>query len=185
MKAYLYIRFSSKKQKDGNSIARQTEFANTWALKNKIAIEATITDEGVSAFRGKNKTTGALSVFLAACMAGSIPRGSILIVENLDRISREHPLDAMPLMRDIIRTYGIRIVTMHPEYEYNNDNLDMIGYILMVIETARGNSESATKRKRSNDNWKRKRANAANEIVTSRVPNWCQIQDGKIVANQR
>ena len=44
---------------------------------------------GVSAFRGKNRKKGDLSVFLAALEAGELEPNPVLILEDLDRLSRD------------------------------------------------------------------------------------------------
>jgi DNA invertase Pin-like site-specific DNA recombinase len=46
-------------------------------------------DAGLSAFDGSNITRGKLGRFLDDVQAGRIPRGSSLIVESLDRLSRQ------------------------------------------------------------------------------------------------
>jgi hypothetical protein len=96
MKAYVYSRFSSTEQRKGDSLRRQTERAAAWCEGKGIALDETIaySDLGVSGFRGKNRSEGALSLFLRACEQGRVKRGSFLILENLDRLSREHPLAA-------------------------------------------------------------------------------------------
>lgn len=49
-------------------------------------------DAGLSAFHQKHIKNGALGVFLEAVNAGSIPVGSVLIVEGLDRLSHAEPI---------------------------------------------------------------------------------------------
>ena len=46
-------------------------------------------DRGVSAFRSTHQKTGALGAFIDAAEAGTIPPGSILVVEDVDRFSRD------------------------------------------------------------------------------------------------
>jgi hypothetical protein len=59
-------------------------------------------DAGVSAFRGRNAATGALRGFLDACEQKRVRPGSCLIVENLDRLSRDETLDAVMLFLSIL-----------------------------------------------------------------------------------
>jgi DNA invertase Pin-like site-specific DNA recombinase len=88
--AYSYVRFSSEGQRGGNSVERQTKAAREWAEKNGYALSTdTFEDLGVSAFRGGNAAEGRLGEFLEAARSGAIPKGSVLVVENLDRISRD------------------------------------------------------------------------------------------------
>src|SRR5438270_10068040 len=86
VKAYLYLRFSTKRQRKGNSARRQTKWAQRWCDRKGITLDEslTIADPGVSGFRGKHRKTGGLSLFLEACRTGRAERGFYLIVENID-----------------------------------------------------------------------------------------------------
>lgn len=52
-------------------------------------LQEALVDPGVSAGRGKHRATGALGRFIRAAQAGTVPPGSVLIVESLTRFSRE------------------------------------------------------------------------------------------------
>src|SRR5262245_57368805 len=90
-KAYSYVRFSTPEQMRGDSFRRQTELARDYALKHKLELDDKLTfhDVGVSAYRGKNSETGRLADFQEAVRKGLVPRGAYLLVESLDRISRQ------------------------------------------------------------------------------------------------
>jgi DNA invertase Pin-like site-specific DNA recombinase len=101
---YSYIRYSSKKQITGDSMRRQIKLGDDWVRDNGHSFaERSFRDLGVSAFRGKNKHRGALSKFLQEIEDDRIPRGSILLIENLDRLSREGIDQAGDLFKKIIR----------------------------------------------------------------------------------
>src|SRR5437867_425154 len=89
--AYSYIRFSSRQQAEGDSLRRQTEKAEDYCQRKGWTLDASLTlrDLGVSAFRGDNALLGNLGVFLAAVKKGTVPAGSVLIVESFDRLSRQ------------------------------------------------------------------------------------------------
>ena len=112
-KAYSYLRFSTPEQATGDSSRRQIEAAERWAAKNGMTLDTSLRmeDRGISAFRGKNARTGALGAFLAAVDDGVVPEGSYLLVENLDRVSRADPWDALPVFQQIINA-GVIIVTL-------------------------------------------------------------------------
>ncbi|MEC8482220.1 MAG: recombinase family protein, partial [Pseudomonadota bacterium] len=90
-KAYSYLRFSTPEQMKGDSFRRQTALAQSYASKNNLILdnELTFEDLGVSAYQGRNKAKGNLGLFLEAVQTGLIERDSVLLVESLDRISRE------------------------------------------------------------------------------------------------
>ena len=100
---YSYQRWSTPEQGEGDSLRRQTARATAWAEANGYLLsDATYRDEGVSAFSGGNVQHGALGAFLTAVRSGEVPRGSALYVEDLDRVSREHPLYALDTVKAMI-----------------------------------------------------------------------------------
>jgi DNA invertase Pin-like site-specific DNA recombinase len=102
-KAYSYLRFSTPEQMQGDSYRRQTAMAEDYAARHGLELdrELTFQDLGVSAYRGKNAETGRLGDFLAAAEAGLVPEGSFLLVESLDRISRQAARKALSILGDI------------------------------------------------------------------------------------
>jgi DNA invertase Pin-like site-specific DNA recombinase len=86
---------SSAEQVKGDSLRRQLERSRLYAEKHGLALDESLQDLGVSAYRGTNRIKGALFGFLKLVRAGRVPRGSYLLIENLDRLSRENAYDAM------------------------------------------------------------------------------------------
>ena len=125
-KAYSYIRFSTAEQSKGDSLNRQTVMAQQWAEAHNVRLdtELDLTDKGISAYLGANAETGALGVFLAAVRDGTIPRGSWLLVESLDRISRQVVRKAARTIEDIVDA-GITLVDLSDgAREYSAEALD-------------------------------------------------------------
>lgn len=144
---YSYIRFSSKRQAEGDSLRRQTEDGDTWiAANNHTKADLTLHDLGISAFRGKNKHSGALSEFLKLAKAGQIPKGSILLIEALDRLSREGVGEAFDLFRSILKT-GVKIAVLRPNPTiYDSNSLDdLIGVLIPLISFYLASLESQRK----------------------------------------
>src|SRR5580693_3466918 len=94
--AYSYLRMSTELQLKGDSRRRQLEASRAYAEANglELAEGAELEDIGVSAYTGANRRDGALGRFLEAVRAGAAKPGSCLIVESLDRLSREEVLKA-------------------------------------------------------------------------------------------
>lgn len=85
--AYSYIRFSSKKQEQGDSVRRQTELAEQYAHANSLILsDKNFQDLGISAFKEGNRPS--LGDMLEAIEKGQIEQGSTIIIESLDRLSR-------------------------------------------------------------------------------------------------
>src|SRR3954467_5373131 len=86
---YSYVRFSSIKQAQGTGQKRQEDAAAAWCRARGLALVRDYQDLGISGFKGRNVTEGALAAFLRAIEAGIVPPGATLLVENLDRLSRQ------------------------------------------------------------------------------------------------
>ena len=88
VRAYSYLRFSSPDQQYGDSVRRQVALAAAYALEFNLVLDDTLTyqDFGISGFRGQNAASGRLGDFLAAISSGLVSKGSLLLVENLDRL---------------------------------------------------------------------------------------------------
>ncbi|MBL4858073.1 MAG: recombinase family protein [Erythrobacter sp.] len=125
-KVYSYTRFSTPEQAAGDSFRRQTEAARKWAEARGLVLDVKLSfaDDGVSAYRGGNVDTDrGLGAFLFACQQGLVERGSYLLVESLDRISRMSPRKAQRLLDDIVDS-GITVVTLNDGQEYTAERLD-------------------------------------------------------------
>lgn len=147
--AYSYIRWSSKKQSTGDSLARQLSYARKIASEHDLELVEMV-DKGISAFRGKNASNGELGRFIDAVEIGKIPNDCWLIVENLDRISRSDVLQANELFTRLLRL-GVTIVTGMDSKVYSDksviDNPMDLMYSIMLF--MRANEESKTKSSRT------------------------------------
>jgi DNA invertase Pin-like site-specific DNA recombinase len=178
--AYSYIRFSSEEQRKGHSFDRQKEQAEAYCKENGLILDKTLHDDGVSAFHGKHRTVGALGRFLAAIEAGKVEAGASLIIENLDRLSREEIEEAQEVWRKILR-HNVNIVTLSNRKVYSRASLnDPFSIIEAILIQARAHEESEIKSKRSADAWNRKRKNARQGcLVTHIIPLWLTYDETK------
>ncbi len=182
--AYSYIRFSTPEQALGDSERRQIEKAEQWAKAKKLKLDRSHTDRGKSGFKGTNRKKGSLGVFLESIAKGTIPRGSYLIVEDLDRLSREHPIDSIGLVRQIVSA-GVTIVVLKNGEEYSEETLraDRSGMKMLglVFELGRASGESARKSDLGIQNWEEKRKKAAKDgiIMTGIAPAWLTTKGTK------
>jgi DNA invertase Pin-like site-specific DNA recombinase len=179
-RAFSYIRFSSKKQQKGESFRRQAEFAvevcreNGWVLDESL----TLNDLGMSAFRGANAKVGALAEFLEAIRIGRVLRGSVLIIESIDRLSRSKVGEALQLFISILNS-GVSIVTREPRRDYTQDSINDIASLLEpLIYMSRAHEESATKSFRLKDAWAKKKERAATGLpMTKMAPRWLELTE--------
>ncbi|HZT82669.1 MAG TPA: recombinase family protein, partial [Gemmataceae bacterium] len=178
--AYSYIRFSSPEQRRGDSVRRQTEAAQAWCDRNNARLDASTTlhDLGTSAFRGahrKNPDRNALAAFLKLVEDGKVPRGSFLVIESLDRLTREHIRPALTLLLNLIEA-GVRIVQLKPVEVVYDEDVEPMQLMMALMELSRGNSESRVKSERIGAAWVTKREQARNgKLLTRNLPAWVRI----------
>ncbi len=176
--AYIYIRLSSQAQAWGDGERRQHDAAMRFVETHCLPVAETLQDIGVSAFRGDNALTGELGRFLQRCESGEVPPGSVLVAESLDRLTRNRVNEALLLLLNITQR-GVRI-----GLTAQNVILDLASYTAffpILADMMRSNSESEHKSFRSRANWETKRKLAkTGVIVTSQVPRWLEVRDGKI-----
>lgn len=151
-KCYSYIRWSSDKQSKGSTLDRQLKTAQEIADDNSLEL-VEIIDSGISAFKGKNTKDGELGRFIDAVDNKLIPDNSWLVVENLDRISREDIMSAQRLFMALLER-GLTVVTGMDKKIYSGksvtDNPMDLMYSIMLF--SRAHEESKTKSKRTYGN---------------------------------
>ncbi len=99
----------------------------------------------MSAFRGNNVKVGALGEFLKAIRVGRVLTGSVLIIENIDRLSRNKVGEALQMFISILNS-GVSIVTREPRRTYTQASINDIATLLEpIIYMARAHEGSATK----------------------------------------
>jgi DNA invertase Pin-like site-specific DNA recombinase len=180
--AYSYVRLSTLEQLSGHGRRRQIERSIAYAKRHglKWADEAQMEDIGRSAFTGANlKGGGALGKFLKAVQEEKVKKGSYLIVESLDRLSRQKPTDALALFLDIIRA-DINVVTLEDERIYRGQNTNEMELFGSLMILSRAHKESATKQDRLSLAWaeKRKRARENSTPLTTTCPAWLHLPKG-------
>lgn len=181
--AYSYVRFSTTKQELGDSLRRQVDACEAYCKKHELELHpVSYRDLGVSAFKRKNLEKGALAAFIEAVNCGKIEKGSFLIIEQFDRLSRADVDVALRLLLDLVHR-GIVLVTLVDEKIWDKITVKDIGnLILAIVFMSRANNESATKAKRLRDAWGQKKLHAGEagaRIVTSECPLWLQASDDK------
>ncbi|MCK8782095.1 recombinase family protein [Rhizobium sp. NTR19] len=164
-KAYSYVRMSSQQQIKGDSLRRQLERSRKYAADNGLDLDETLRDIGVSAWTGKNVKRGALGRFLELVQTGRVERGSYLLVESLDRLSRQQVRFAISPFVDIINA-GITIVTLADNQVYSENTVDENWTQLMMSLAimSRAHEESQTKSDRLKEAHARQKRDAARGI---------------------
>lgn len=181
-KAYSYIRMSTKEQLHGDSLRRQLQRTAAYAREKGLELVERYDDWGVSAYRGKNASQGALARFLDAITDGRIQKGSYLLIESMDRLSRDKATAAFALLTEIINA-GIIVVTLDDKQEYSQATLDQSHAHLFIAIGAmiRSHEESRRKAGLLAETWQEKRRKLVDkgEILTSRIPSWLRVNKSK------
>lgn len=178
-KAYSYLRFSNPEQGRGDSFRRQIEMARNYAALNDLELDENIQfhDYGVSAFHSRNARIGALKNFLIQIESGIIESGSYLLVESLDRITRDEILTALKIFLQIIQS-GINIVTLIDEKTYSKEGVisNPTDLLISLLVMMRAREESETKSERCKAVWVNKREKIKNkEIFINFIPAWLKL----------
>ncbi len=173
-KVYSYIRFSTPEQAKGHSLERQLSYAKKYAQEKGLTLDETLTlkDEGLSAYHQKHIKKGALGVFCKAIEDGYVAAGSVLIIENLDRLNRGKVRFAMPFLLNIVNS-GIIVITASDGREYSESSLDENNYQLYesLSIMSRAYDESETKSKR------------VKAAIVYQIEQWIKNGSGKIIRN--
>lgn len=176
-KAYSYIRFSSERQAKGNSLERQ-ELLLTEFLKNNPdfeLVEESYKDLGVSGYTGRHKTKGLLGQFLLACEQGRIEKGSYLLVESIDRLSRLNGYEANSMIMELIKY--VTIITLEDRSEYSQKSYgDHQIFVLQAkIQQAYSYSEQLSNRlKRARKSTRDKVRAGEIKKITKTCPSWLE-----------
>lgn len=173
-----YTRFSSRKQAKGLSYTRQIEAARDWCVKKGYDFDKTeqYDDKGLSAFSGANSETGALAELQEKLRNGEIARGSILIVEALDRITRQTLSKAITLLMSLVNS-GLTVVTLSDGKEWDEASMSDLGSFMMSVVTLyRGHQESEYKSKRLRATFKKHRELGSTQGFGS-APGWLSRED--------
>ncbi|TSJ66963.1 recombinase family protein [Marinobacter vulgaris] len=180
-KAYSYIRFSSAEQTKGHSSKRQLERAKEYAKSKNLDLvaeqEYAFLDAGKSAYKAQHLSDdGELKRFLSLVEDGSIKKGSYLLIENLDRLSRERVSVALPRFMDLLRS-EIKVVTLTDERVYD-ENFNELDLIVSIVQMSRAHEESASKGYRVSKAWKNKQDQARNSKtpIGRACPSWLEIR---------
>lgn len=179
---YAYLRWSTDKQTEGDSLKRQLSAIQAYCDRNRLKLDKAniYKDEGVSGFSGSHRSDDRyqLAAFVEMVERGDVKPGSYLIVENMDRLTREDPINGALFFFKLLAA-GVVVITVSPEMKYTKDN-PMMAMMMGSTELLRGNAESDRLRVKITSVWAGKKAAArASGTPTGRnCPNWLELVGG-------
>lgn len=182
--AYSYIRFSTKEQFSGDSLTRQLQAAKQWCANNNIELSnKNFNDLGISGYSGKQRPD--LSAMLIAIENGHIKQGDYIILENLDRLSRQGIDKTQEIIRQILLK-GVNIESLSDGISLNKNSLnDLISVIRIALSADLAYQESLKKSERIQAAKNRqKQAALEGKIIKKRLPYWLKNDGDSYVFNE-
>jgi DNA invertase Pin-like site-specific DNA recombinase len=176
--AYSYRRVSTGGQASDkrSGLQRQEEALRDWLRRHpEYQLAEALIDPGVSAYSGRNRQRGALGAFLAAAKKGGVPAGTVLVVEDHRRFSRQEPLEALTTVIQGIWAHGLGFAVCNydggaPLFR-GNAQAQHLALLAFMFEQA--HLESREKSRWSRAAWARTiEAQDKGETPPHRVPYW-------------
>jgi DNA invertase Pin-like site-specific DNA recombinase len=187
--AYSLIRFSTKGQADGDSFRRQNGPTVAFCEKHGLELDTSLHESdvrrlGVSAFRGDQIRRGSLGKFIRLVDAGNVAPGSWLVVEEIDRLTRQVHDQAYDLCLTLMRR-GVTLATMMDGEIYDiekiNNSLEKRLKLMLRLDAAHEYSAKLSNRIDSVWQGRREAMRAGKGRATNACPAWLEAVDGKFV----
>ncbi|MGX7703893.1 recombinase family protein [Methylobacterium sp. Gmos1] len=204
--AFSYIRLSSKRQANAevrnandpdrkperDGYRRQVQLREDYLANNPhltLNTSFDLNDIGVSGFTGANAAIDSrLDLFQRAIADGRVPKGSYLLVESLDRFSRDEVDIAQHMLLSLMRA-GIIVVSLTDKRTYRSGLSgaeQQASFIFSVMTLMRAHEESRIKSERLQATWHQKRAMVRTRKLTARAPGWLRkVDDGFVEVEKR
>jgi len=184
--AYSYERVSQAQQAKGRGLGRQSDAAAAWASSHSLTLDTSLqlSDAGRSASKGHHLTKGALGRFLQLAQSGKLGGSPILLVEAIDRLSRQEPLDAIETILTGLVGSGVRIITLEDGAEYSRETLrsDPTKLLVLVVKMQAAYEYSSRLGMRIRDSWDKAREQIRNGTIARPrqfCPAWCDWDAAK------
>ena len=158
--AFSYQRVSDPKQtRDGRAgLDRQADAFIGFCQRHALIPNADpVVDKGLSAFHGRHRSRGALGAFISAAEAGQIPPGAVLVVEDLDRFSRETASHAEELLLALFKQeLALGIVRDDVVVDRSRYDADLGLRVMLLTRRDAAHDYSRKLSGRISDVWKRR-----------------------------
>ena len=174
--AYIYIRFSTPRQEHSSSKYRQLEDCRAFAERKGWDVIDVVEDLGRSAWHGDHLKSGNLGKFAARIFDGDVAPG-VIIVENLDRLSRQKPRVTQRWMEDICDR-GFKIASVKGDKVYDatslEENIMDILDVLYQGKAANDYVETLSRRVKSSYKSRLEKARSEGTPISTAGPAWLE-----------
>jgi DNA invertase Pin-like site-specific DNA recombinase len=170
--AYSYERVSSGQQVGGGGLERQADMAAAWCKRNGYRLDSTLdlSDKGRSAYKGRHLTHGALGRFLQLAEEGKLPDSPVLLIETVDRLSRQEPMAALQKVAFALVDAGVVIVDLEDQRTYDRESLQGDALIMLVLKAKAAHEYSKRLARRVITHWDQVRDGLRDGTAVGRGP---------------
>lgn len=160
---------------------RQEGLFDKWLLQHTefVASNLKAVDRGLSAFKGDHKSAG-LGDLLKAIEEGKIVAGDAIVIEAIDRITREQASSALHCITGIVRS-GVKIYTIEDDACYDINSLQSVALHVLVakIHASYEYSKRLSLRVKGAYESKKAKARAGEFVKSPNRPFWIDTE-GKV-----
>jgi DNA invertase Pin-like site-specific DNA recombinase len=178
----LYGRVSSEPQLFGHGLKRQSSGHLNWIAKHpeiNIRVDRTLEDQARSAWRADHiyRDDAALGKLVAMVESGELRPPLLIIVEALDRLSRENPWIAHGRLSSLVGR-GIFVATVADDriYHLHSDLADLIISVILCC-AANKSSEDTSQRVRDIKLLHVQESMISKALIHANVPAWLVTPD--------
>ncbi|MFM7550016.1 MAG: recombinase family protein [Cyanobacteriota bacterium] len=155
-----YSRVSCRLQLDGGGLERQMDMARRWCAQNGCQLdeELELVDPGRSAYSGAH-LKGALGQLLYLFANGELQEGTVILIEAIDRLSRQEPLDALQQVFLALVQAGAVLVDLEDGQLYSRQtlNTDQLALIKLALKVGAAHDYSKRLSRRIGRHWEQVR----------------------------
>ncbi|WP_449101687.1 recombinase family protein [Pseudomonas veronii] len=173
-----YLRMSTSEQLKGFSLERQRNLIADFARKNGLSLADShiLEDIGRSSFSDDTEQKE-LTKFFEDLEKGKFQPGDVFALENIDRLTRRGPIDALMKVNQII-SKGLKLAIISDNEQRILEEIDAFTVITLSIDASRANKESQVKSDKGLLNWAFKRELAATHKIamTAQAPAWIDTE---------
>lgn len=193
--AMIYGRVSSEKQLHGEGLVRQSKGGFEWIAKHpeyNIRVDAELEDRARSAWKGDNATAddAALASILKQVERGELTPPLMLIMESLDRFSREDRWTANARLSGLVAR-GIWVVTTKDDQVYSSEsNIGDLIMSIVLLDAAHAHSQTTSERVHKTKLMHVQNAMAASgrgeqpNLIHQNVPAWMVVREAISTTNR-
>lgn len=180
MTVFAYLRWSTLEQgnSDRSSADRQRINIDSYAARVGLTIDQTLIDSGKSAYTGANLKNGELGTLATKLRNGIIdPATTILIVEELDRLSRRPPAEMISWMMPLLMSgVTIHVANINQVITVESVNRDFGSFLSLMSHSFSAFEFSRKQQDRGNASWtkRRKAAVEGQNLSRHRARKWLE-----------